>query len=364
MRWFMTCLLSGLLGLPTTVWAQDALQSHDGDVVVRDFALQNGEHIPVLKLHYTTLGTAQRDAAGKISNAVLLLHGTTGTGKGYLAPTLADNLFKPGQPLDVQRYYIVLPDGIGAGGSTKPSDGLHAHFPHYGYVDQVEAQHAMLLGMGIEHVKLVSGISQGGMQSWLWGERFPDAMDALAPIACMPAQISGRNLIWRQIIIRAIRNDPDWRGGDYDGAHPPTLWMQTAAPLFALMVGNPEKLQALGPDRTKTLAAYEQMVAQYRGRDANDYLYDFESSADYDPAAEVGRIKAPMLAVNFADDAVNPAQFAATEQTIARLKSAHLIVLPGGDAGFGHASIFHAELWAPPLAKFLNELPGWQQAGR
>ena len=356
MQRFLAALLCGLMALPIMAWGQDVPQPREGDVEVRDFALQSGERIPVLKLHYTALGIAKRDAAGKISNAVLLLHGTTGTSKGFLAPTLADNLFRPGQPLDTQRYYIVIPDGIGVGGSTKPSDGLHERFPHYRYADQVQAQHAMLLGMGIEHLKVVSGISQGGMQTWLWGERFPDAMDALVPIACVPAEISGRNLIWRQIIIRAIRNDPDWHGGDYDLAHPPTLWMQTAAPLFALMVGNAEKLQALGPDRTRTLAAIDGMVAQYRGRDANDYLYDFESSADYNPARDVGRIKAPMLAINFADDMVNPAQFVVTEQTIARLKSARLIVLPGGDAGFGHASIFHAELWAPSLAQFLKNL--------
>ncbi|MDR3536866.1 MAG: alpha/beta fold hydrolase [Acetobacteraceae bacterium] len=364
MRRLLTWLVSGLLLLPAASWAHDALQPQDGDVELHDFALQSGEHIPLLKLHYTTLGTARRDAAGKVTNAVLLLHGTTGTGKGYLAPTLADNLFRPGQPLDVKRYFIVLPDGIGIGGSTKPSDGLHAHFPHYGYTDQVEAQHAMLLGMGIAHVKLVSGISQGGMQTWMWGERFPDAMDALVPVASMPMQISGRNLIWRQIIIRSIRNDPAWMGGDYDPAHPPTLWMQTAAPLFALMVGNPEKLQALGPDRAKTLAAYDDLVAQYRTRDANDYLYDFESSADYDPAGAVDRIKAPMLAINFADDAVNPVQFTATRQTIMHLKSGRLVVLPGGESGYGHAGIFHAELWGPAMAKFLHDLPGWQVAAR
>lgn len=340
------------------------LQPQDGDVVLRNFALQAGGQIPALTLHYTTLGTARRDAAGKVTNAVLLLHGTTGTGKGYLVPTLADHLFRPNQPLDAARWFIVLPDGIGAGGSSKPSDGMHARFPHYGYLDQVEAQHAMLLAMGIEHLKLVSGISQGGMQAWLWGERFPDAMDALVPVASMPMQISGRNLIWRQIIIRAIRNDPAWNGGDYEPSHPPALWAQTAAPLFALMVGNPERLQALGPDRAATLAAYDALVAQYRARDANDTLYDFESSADYDPAGAVDRIRAPLLAINFADDEVNPAQFTATRQTVLRLKAGRFVLLPGGAGAFGHAGIFHADLWAPVMAKFLRDLPGWQAAGR
>src|SRR5690349_13644847 len=202
-------LVFGLWALPGTAGAAGGPQPQEGDVEVHDFTFQDGEHLPLLKLHYTALGTPQRDASGKITNAVVLLHGTTGTGKSFLMPILADHLFQTGQPLDAQRYYVVLPDGIGAGGSTKPSDGMQTRFPRYGYIDQVEAQHAMLKGMGIDHLKLVSGISQGGMQTWLWGERFPDAMDALVPVACMPVQISGRNLMWREIVIRAIRGDPD-----------------------------------------------------------------------------------------------------------------------------------------------------------
>ena len=181
---------------------------------VRNFTFQDGERLPLLRLHYT--GLAHRSARPRQDqHAVLLLHGTTSTGKSFLA-TLAGYLFQPGQPLDAQRYYVVLPDGIGEGGSSKPSGGMRASFPRYGYIDQVEAQHAMLKGMGIDHLKLVAGISQGGMQTWVWGEHFPDAMDALAPVASMPVQISGRNLMWREIVIRAILDDPDWHGGDYD----------------------------------------------------------------------------------------------------------------------------------------------------
>lgn len=335
-----------------------AMQQSEGDVDVRDFAFRSGERLPLLRLHYTALGTPRRDAAGKITNAVLLLHATTGTGKTFLVPTLADHLFRPGQPLDAQRYYIVLPDGIGFGGSTKPSDGLRGHFPHYGYLDQVAAQHAMVEGMGIDRLKLVAGISQGAMQAWLWAEQLPEAMDAVVPVACMPMQISGRNLMWRQIIVGAVRDDPDWRGGDYDPAHPPTAWMQTAALLFAVMVGTPERLQAAGPDRAKTLAYDSDLIAQYRGRDADDALYDYESSADYDPAPGIGRIKAPMLAINFADDQVNPAQLPVTRETVARIPSGRLVVLPGG---WGHAGIFHAELWADQLGAFLGGLPGWAE---
>jgi len=352
-------LMFGWGALPGSARAADGLRPQEGDVEVHDFAFQDGERLPLLRLHYTALGTPQRDASGKISNTVLLLHGTTGTGKNFLMPTLADHLFQPGQPLDVQRYYVVLPDGIGGGGSTKPSDGLQTHFPHYGYVDQVEAQHAMLKGMGIDHLKLVSGISQGGMQTWLWGERFPDAIDALVPVACMPMQISGRNLLWREIVVRAIRDDPDWHGGDYDPAHSPMQWTQIAAPLFLVMISNPERLQEAGSDRAKTLVYYDQLVAQWRGRDANDTLYAVESSADYDPAPGIGRIKAPMLAINFADDQVIPAQFGVTRETVAHLPSGQLTVLPGG---YGHLGIFHAELWAEQLGSFLEHLPGRETA--
>jgi homoserine O-acetyltransferase/O-succinyltransferase len=348
-------LVLGWCALPGAAGAATGPQPQEGNVEVRDFTFQDGERLPLLKLHYTAVGTPQRDASGKVSNAVVLLHGTTGTGKSFLVPSLADHLFQPGQPLDAQRYYVVLPDGIGAGGSSKPSDGMQARFPGYGYIDQVEAQRAMLKGMGIEHLKLVLGISQGGMQTWLWGERFPDAMDALVPVACMPVQISGRNLLWREIVVRAIRDDPDWHGGDYDPARLPTLWAQVAAPLFAVMVSNPERLQESGADRTKTLAYYDQLIAQWRGRDANDTLYDVKSSADYDPASDIGRIKAPLLAINFADDQVNPVQFGVTRETVARLPSGQLTVLPGG---YGHLGIFHAELWADQLGSFLDHLSG------
>jgi homoserine O-acetyltransferase len=254
----------------------------------------------------------------------------------------------------------VLPDGIGAGGSTKPSDGLHARFPRYGYIDQVEAQHAMLQRIGIDHLKLVAGTSQGGMHTWLWAERFPDAMDVAVPVGCMPMQISGRNLLWRQIVIRAIRNDPGWHGGDYDPGHPPTLWAETAGPLFTIMTSNPARLQEAGPDRARTLAYYDELVAQLRKLDTNDLLYDVESSADYDPAPGIGAIKAPLLAINFADDEVNPAQFTVTRETIARVPSAKLVVVEA-NPGYGHSSLSHAELWSASLAAFLDQLPGWKE---
>ena len=328
----------------------------EGDVVLRDFALHNGERFATLKLHYTALGTPTRDAAGHITNAVLLLHATTTSGKSFLMPTLADHLFGKGQPLDVTRFYVVLPDGIGFGGSSKPSDGLRGHFPHYGYIDQVEAQHAMLAAIGIDHLKLVAGISQGGMQSWLWAERFPDAMDAVVPVACMPIQISGRNLMWRQIVVNAVHDDPDWHGGDYDPAHAPRAWEDIAAPMFAMMVGTPERLQASGPDRAKTLAFDASLIAAYKGRDAGDAVYDYESSGDYDPAPDVGRVTKPLLQINFADDVVNPVQLPFAKDSVTRLPAGQFALLPGG---WGHAGIFHAEIWAERMGQFLATLPGW-----
>jgi homoserine O-acetyltransferase/O-succinyltransferase len=333
--------------------AQPAPDLHvkEGDVTVADLTLADGEHIKDLRLHYTTLGEPHRDAAGHIDNAVVLLHGTRGTGKAYLAPSLAGHLFGPGQPLDAQRYYVVLPDGIGAGGSTKPSEGLRARFPHYGYRDQVDAQHLLLARLGVDHLRLVSGISQGGMQTWLWAERFPDAADLYVPIASMPIQISGRNLMWRQIAIAAIRNDPDYRNGDYDPAHKPTAWGKVDAPLFAMMLGTPERLQEAGPDRTKTLAFDEQLIQRNDARDANDDLYDFESSADYDPAPDLAKIRGRLVAINFADDQVNPAELPYARDTVAKLPSGQFVLLPGG---YGHGSIAHAELWGETLAEAMR----------
>lgn len=358
-----TCaILASIVGLTGAYGAETGAKSpqaplalqKDGDVELHDFVLRDGERFPTLKLHYTALGTPRRDAEGHIINAVLLLHATTTSGKSFLLPSLADHLFRPGQPLDVTQFYVVLPDGIGFGGSSKPSDGLRGHFPHYGYIDQVEAQHAMLAALEITHLKLVAGISQGGMQSWLWAERFPEAMDATAAIACMPIEISGRNLMWRQIVAAAVREDPDWHDGNYDPAHPPTAWKAVAAPMFAMMVGTPERLQLLGPDREKTLAYDASLVGAYKDRDAGDALYDYESSKDYNPAPDIGRIKRPFLQINFADDLVNPAQFPFAKDAVARLPAGQFTLLAGG---WGHAGIFHAELWSERLGAFLKALP-------
>ena len=340
--------------------AQPAWHMSEGNFNLHDVTLHDGETMDSLRLHYTTLGAARRDASGRIVNAAMLLHGTTGTGKNFLAPGLADNLFGAGQPLDASRYYVVLPDGIGAGGSSKPSDGLRANFPHYGYIDQVEMQYRLLHdGLGIAHLRLVLGSSMGCMQTWLLGERHPDFADALVALGCMPIAVSGRNMLWREMLIRAIRADPQWHGGDYDPAKPPTHWLATAMPLAAMMASNAKRLQQAAPTREDAVALFERQVENGRTRDANDILYAFESSYDYDPAPGVEKITAPLLAINFADDLINPPELGVVEPAMRRLPNGSYVLIPPGNT-YGHGTLAHAEIWGHYVAEFLAQHPGAQ----
>lgn len=327
----------------------------EGDFVVHDFRFQDGETLAALRLHYTTLGKPRRDAAGRVANAVLLLHGTTGTGKSFLAPSLAGELFGPGQVLDASRWFVILPDGIGRGGSSKPSDGLRARFPRYGYVDVVAAQHLLVVeGLGVDHLRAVIGTSMGGMQTWLWGERYPEMMDALLPIASQPTQISGRNLLWRRIITESIRNDPEWNGGDY--AAPPRHWV-TAAPLFHIMLENPVRLQARAPTREAAVRLYDTFVDEARkGLDANDFLYWFESSWDYDPEPGLGKIRAKLLAVNFADDAINPSDLDVMEKLVPKVPKGRFVIVPASGRTMGHLTLTQAAVWKGYLAQLLEDV--------
>ena len=338
-----------------SAYAQPPWRISEGNFNLHDVRFNNGETIDLLRLHYTTLGEARRDAAGRIVNAAVLLHGTSGTGKNFLAPGIAGNLFGPGQPLDVSRYYIVLPDGIGAGGSTKPSDGLHARFPHYGYIDQVEMQYRLVTeGLGIAHPRLVLGTSMGCMHTWLWGERHPDAMDMLVALGCMPIAISGRNMLWREVLIRAIRDDPDWHGGEYDPEKPPMRWLATAMPLSAIMTGNAERLQLAAPTRADAVALFDRLAIGGPERDANDFLYSFESSYDYDPAPDLEKITASLLAINFADDLINPPELGVMDPAMRRVRDGRYVLIPPGKT-YGHQTLAHADVWAPYLAEFLAQ---------
>jgi homoserine O-acetyltransferase len=298
-------LLPAMVLVAAALHAADYPAPTEGDYTIHDFKFASGETLPELRIHYRTIGKLEKDAQGKTLNAVLIMHGTTGSGAQFIRPEFAGELFGKDQPLDATKFFIVLPDGIGHGKSSKPSDGMHAKFPGYGYVDMVEAQYRLLTdGLDIKHARLVMGTSMGGMHTWLWGESHPDFMDALMPLASLPTQISGRNRAWRRIIIDAIRNDPAWKGGDYE-TQPPSL--RTAAEMLWFMSSNPVLRQKEAPTLAKTDEVLDKFVADItKGDDANDVLYALEASHDYDPGPNLEKIRAPLLAINSADDLINP----------------------------------------------------------
>src|SRR5580693_1796557 len=255
----------------------------EGDFVIQNFHFHSGESLPELRLHYTTLGKPLRDAAGHTTNAVLILHGTGGSGQQFFQPQFAGVLFGPGQLLDAARYYIILPDGIGHGRSSKPSDGLRAHFPQYGYEDMVDAQHRLVTErLGVTRLRLVLGLSMGGMHTWLWGERYPEMMDVLFPLGSLPVETGGRNRLWRHMIVEAIRNDPEWKNGDYQ--QQPHIYSRLV-PIIAIMVGNPTNQYKTHPTRAAADAWYQEMAAKsYQHADTNNRLYQYEASSDYNQA--------------------------------------------------------------------------------
>jgi homoserine O-acetyltransferase len=329
----------------------------EGDYVIRDFKFGSGETLPELRIHYRTLGKIDKDAQGKTRNAVMILHGTTGSSAQFIRAEFAGELFGKDQPLDTTKFFIVLPDGIGHGKSSKPSDGMHAKFPHYGYVDMVEAQYRLLTdGLGVNHLRLMMGTSMGGMHTWLWGELHPDFMEALMPLASLPTQISGRNRAWRRIIIDAIRSDPAWTGGEYPAAagQPPSL--RTAAEMLWFMSSNPVLRQKEAPTLAKTDEVFDKFVEQIvKVDDANDVLYAVEASHDYDPGPNLEKIRAPLLAINSADDLINPPELGILEREIKRLPHGRASVIPFSDKTRGHGSHTVAGLWKDHLTNLLKE---------
>ena len=326
----------------------------EGDYTIRDFKFASGETLPELKIHDRTFGKIDKDASGKVTNAVLIMHGTTGTGGGFIRPEFAGELFGKDQPLDATKFFIVLPDGIGHGKSSKPSDGLHAKFPHYGYTDMVEAQYRLLTdGLGVNHARLVMGTSMGGMHTWLWGETQPEFMDALMPLASLPTQISGRNRGWRRMVIDAIRNDPAWNNGEYK-TQPPSL--RTAAEMLWLMSSNPVLRQKESPTLAKADENFDKFVDQIiKADDANDVLYALEASHDYDPGPNLEKIRAPLLALNTADDLINPPELGILEREIKRVPHGRAIVMPMSEKTRGHGSHTIAALWKDQLSILLKE---------
>jgi len=346
-------LLLSILG-KSFAFAADYPALTEGDYVIRDFKFASGETLPELRVHYRTLGKPEKDAEGKTTNAVLVMHGTTGSGAQFIRPEFAGELFGKDQPLDATKFFIVLPDGIGHGKSSKPSDGMHAKFPRYGYLDMIEAQYRLLTeGLGVNHARLVMGTSMGGMHTWLWGELHPDFMDALMPLASLPTQISGRNRAWRRTIIDAIRNDPAWNGGEYK-TQPPGL--RTAAEMLWFMSSNPVLRQKEAPTLAKTDELLDKFVEQIvKTDDANDVLYAVEASRDYDPGPNLERIRAPLLAINSADDLINPPELGILEREVKRVPHGRAIVMPLTDKTRGHGSHTIAALWKDQLVELLKE---------
>jgi homoserine O-acetyltransferase len=329
----------------------------DGEWMARDVRFASGEQLAEVRLHYRTIGTPRRDASGIVRNAVLILHGTGGAGTQFLQPQFADELFGPGQPLDATRYFIILPDNVGHGQSSKPSDGLHMKFPRYGYDDMIHLQHRLLAeGLQVNHLRLVLGTSMGGMHAWMWGYLYPDFADGLVPLASVPTAIAGRNRMIRKMMMNAIKDDPAWKGGEY--AEQPRLGLTSALHLSLMMSSVPLYWQTLAPTRDKAdefLAA--QLATRLKTADANDMLYQFDSSRDYDPSAHLAQISAPLLAINSADDQVNPPELPMMAALMPRVKHGRFVLLPISEKTRGHSSHTWAVLYRDELVTFIASLP-------
>jgi homoserine O-acetyltransferase len=346
-----------LLLLPLVVCAQSPTPPYPNqvaaDFVVRNFKFHSGETLDQLRLHYTTIGKPARDAAGHVRNAVLILHGTGGTGDAFLRANFGGELFGPGQPLDAASYFLILPDGIGHGRSSKPSDGLHARFPHYDYEDMVRAQSRLLQeGLKVDHLRLVMGTSMGAMHTWVWGYLYPNAMNALMPLASAPVEIAGRNRVFRAMIIQAIRGDPDWNGGEY--TTPPVNGLVAAEYSLWMMTSSPLQLQKANPTREKADSAASALRERAKQVDANDMLYQFEASGDYNPEPHLADIKAPLWAINSADDEVNPPELGQVARGIERVPHGRYILIPTSDETRGHGTHSQAAVWKSYLVDLLR----------
>jgi homoserine O-acetyltransferase len=344
-----------MAAIPCEAQQPPSAAATEGDFVVHSFQFHSGESLPELRLHYTTLGKPVKDAAGHTTNAVLILHGTGGTGQQFFQPQFAGVLFGPGQLLDAARYYIILPDGIGHGKSSKPSDGLRAHFPQYDYDDMVALHYKLLNeGLNINHLRLTFGTSMGCMHSFVWGETYPDFMDAMMPMACLPVQIAGRNRVWRKMLMDGIRNDPDWKGGDYTAE--PQQGLRTALDLLLIAGSAPLPMQKSMPtrdDADKYLDKY--FHDRMPGLDANDLLYQVNASRNYDPSPSLEKIKVPVMWMNSADDFINPPELGIAEREAKRLKNGKFILIPASEKTHGHGTHTWAVIWKDQLAELLKQ---------
>jgi len=349
-----------LLSAAMACWAQPQTQAptypnqKEGDYIAPDFTFHTGDKLPELRLHYTTVGTPHRNAAGHVDNAVLIMHGTGGTGRPFLGAQFGGVLFGKDRPLDATKYYIILPDAIGHGGSSKPSNGLHMKFPHYNYDDMVRGQYTLIHGgLGVDHLRLVMGTSMGAMHSWVWGEMYPDFMDALMPLASAPVEIAGRNRMFRAMIIQAIRNDPDWNNGEY--TKPPLNGLIAAQEALWMMTSSPMQLHKANPTHERADAAVTALRQRAARTDANDMLYAYESSTDYNPSPNLDRIKAPLYAVNSADDEVNPPELGILEREIKKVAHGRYILIPTSEETRGHGTHSRPVVWQQYLLELLKE---------
>jgi homoserine O-acetyltransferase len=343
-RWM---LLAAVLAAAQCAFAADAPVAREGDFVLHNFKFRSGQTLPEVRIHYHAFGKPGKD------NTVLVMHGTGGSGGSLIRPEFSGELFGPGQLLDASRYFIVLPDDLGHGKSSKPSDGLHAKFPHYGYNDMVEAEYRLLTeGLGVKHARLIMGTSMGCMHTWMWGEQHAEFMDALMPLACVPGPISGRNRVWRKVAADAIRNDPTWNGGEYK-TQPPAL--RTAIGMLWLVGSNPPLRQKEAPTFAAANAVIDDYIATNLPKDdANDLMYQLESSFDYNPAPDLEKIRAPLIAINSADDLVNPPELGILEKEIKRVPHGKAVVIPYSEQTRGHGSHTIAVLWKQYLQELLR----------
>ena len=362
----MLLLLAALAVQPVAASAQPAAVAQaaptwsvrDGDVILKTFRFRSGETLPELRMHYRSLGTPHRNAAGVIDNAVMVLHGTGGSGAQFLRPQFADELYGPGQPLDIRRYWIILPDNIGHGDSSKPSDGLRMRFPKYDYDDMVEAQRRMLAeGLGVTQLRLIFGTSMGCMHAFVWGETYPDFAKAMMPLACQPIEIAGLNRMWRQLLIDAIKADPAWQGGNYRAQ--PVQGLRTAQSILVIAGGAPLYLQKEYPTREQATAFVQESVPKaIASLDANDMIYQFESSRNYNPWPRLEAIAAPLAWVNSADDFINPRNLEIPTHAVRRMKNARFRLIPETAETRGHGTHTWAKFWKQDLTELLARSEG------
>lgn len=333
---------------------KDNPEAKQAEVAFENYRFRNGEALERLRVHYATLGEPHRDKEGEIDNAVLVLHWTGSDSRALLTPAYMKALFDPGRPLDAKRYYLIFPDNVGHGRSSRPSEGLKTKFPNYGYGDIVDLQHKLVTEtLGVRRLHVILGMSMGGMNAWQWAEAYPDAVAGVMPVVSLPIKVSGRNLIWRHLATEYIKSDPDWRDGNY--TTPPRGWTE-AYQLLRMMIDGVPHLQAMAPDSASADKFLADAATQARSADPNDVLYSLKSSADYDPEPQLGAIRAKVFALNFGDDEFNPDELQILETLTPRVPNGRYVVQPGTPDSFGHLTMAHPELWANHVDEFVRWL--------